>query len=246
MTCSNCGKEIMEGATYCLECGAAIDEPVVLSDIKPKNMEKALAEGKIKEKKSIVETFKSDLEKSRNYKGTLLDFSGYVKSLGSDTAALLGFLAAVLMYLAPFFSWLWNEHFKVKKTGNLFELGGKNAELALHSGIFIFMAILIMLSAIDMLAFSGCKYVGPLKAFEKNYIVRALPVVLSLIFFLIVINSKDFKTALDFIQKQEETAERLGAGFNYSGGIGVGPVMLIASEVLYVLSLFMDFAKRKK
>ena len=54
MICSNCGKEIMDGATYCLECGASIDEPVVLKDLKPKNVEEAKASGTIKEKKNFI------------------------------------------------------------------------------------------------------------------------------------------------------------------------------------------------
>ena len=236
----------MEGATYCLECGASIDEPVVLSDIKPKNVEEALAGGKIKEKKNLVEDFKDSFRNCKNYKGPFLDFSGYVKSLGADTPVLLGLISAILVYLAPFFSWLWKEHFEVKDSANLFELGGKHAELALHSGLLIFMAVLIMLSAIDMLAFSGCKYVGPLKAFENNYIIRILPAILTLIFFLIIVKSKDYSGALDFINNQEAKAEDLGSGFNYAGGMGIGVYMLITGEIIYAVSVFMNYTKRNK
>ncbi len=222
MICSNCGKEIMDGATYCLECGASIDEPVVLKEVKPK---------KVEEKKP----------KAPEY-----DLSGYIKALGNETHVLLGLLAAILVYMAPFFSWIWNEHFNVRKSANLFELGGKNAELSVNSGILIFMGVLIVLCAVDMLAFSGCRYIGPLRAFEKNYIIRALPIVLSLIFFIIVINNNKYDTALEFIKKQEATAEKLGASANYSGGMGVGPIMLISGQVIYAVSLFMDYSKRKK
>ncbi|MBE5953318.1 MAG: zinc ribbon domain-containing protein [Lachnospiraceae bacterium] len=246
MNCSNCGKEIMEGATYCLECGASIDEPVVLKDLKPKNVEEAKASGTIKEKKNFIETMKDDFAKCMSYKGPKFDFSGYIKSIGTETNVLIGLLAAILVYMAPFFSWIWSEHFRVKKTSNLFELGGKNGEFSVNSGILIFMGILIMLCAIDMLAFSGCKYIGPLKAFEKNYVIKALPIVLSLIFFIIVINNNKYDAALEFIKNQEETAQKLGSGTNYAGGMGVGPILLISGQVLYVVSLFMDYTKREK
>lgn len=246
MICSNCGKEIMDGATYCLECGAPIDEPVVLKDVKPKNMEEALAGGEIIEKGNLVEDFKNSFRNAKNYQGPFLNFSGYVKSLGSDTPMLLGLISAILVYLSPFFSWLWKEHFEVRDSANLFELGGKHAELALHSGLLIAMAVLIMLSAIDMLVFSGCKYIGPLKAFEKNYIIRILPAVLALIFLLVVLKSKDYSGALEFINNQEAKAEDLGTGFNFSGGMGLGVYMLILGDVLYVTSVLMSYMKRNK
>ncbi len=238
MICSNCGKEIMEGATYCLECGAPIDEPVVLSELKPKNMEEAMAAGELKEKKSTKEKLQ--------YDGPFLDFSGYVKSLGTNTSALIGLLAAILVYLAPFFTWMWTEHFEVKKSANLLELGGKSADLALSAGVLTAMAILIMLSALDMLVFSGCRYIGPLKSFEKNYIVRALPVVLTIIFFIVIISNNSYEQALESIKVQKETTAKLGSAINFAGGMGAGPIMLIAGQVLYAVSVLIDFAKRNK
>ena len=242
MICSNCGKEIMEGATYCLECGAPIEEPVVLSELKPKNMEEAAAGGIIKEKGNI----KNSINTTMAYEGPFLDFSGYVKSLGNNTSALVGLLAMVLVYLSPFFSWMWTEHFEVKKSANLFEIGGKNGDFAVGSGILIVMAILIMLSAIDMLAFSGCRYVGPIKGFEKNYVVRALPIVLTIIFFFVIINNNNYEMALESIKNQEESTKLLGSAVNFSGGMGVGPIMLIVGIVLYGISILLDYAKGKK
>ncbi len=226
MICSNCGKEIADGASYCLECGASVDEPVVIS---------------ASQAKEAVAASKSN----GKYEGPLLDLSGYVKSLGADTSALLGLLAAVLVYLAPFFSWIKKVHFDVKVTGNLFEVGGKNSEMSVNSGLIILMAILILLSAIDMLVFSGCKHIGPLKSFEKNYIVRALPILTTTVFFFIVINVEKYKTALEVLREQEATAEKLGAGFNFSGGMGIGPVMLIAGVVIYAVSVLLCYTKRK-
>ncbi len=246
MICSNCGKEIMEGATYCLECGASIDEPVVLKDLKPKNLEEAKASGSIKEKKNIVEAMKDDFRQCKNYKGPLFDVSGYIKSIGTETSVLVGLLASILVYMAPFFSWIWYEHFKVRKTGNLFELGGKNADLSVGSGILIVLAILIMLCAIDMLAFTGCKYIGPLKAFDNNYVIKAIPIVISLLWLLIIMKNNNYNAALDVIENQEKVAETLGVSANYSGGRGVGPILLVSGQVLYAVSLFMDYTKRKK
>lgn len=225
MICSNCGKEIPDGASYCLDCGASCDEPVVISATKAKE---AAAASKAKGKSE----------------GPIFDLSGYVKALGADTSVLIGVLAAVLVYLAPFFSWIKKVHFDVKVTGNLFELGGKNSEMSVNSGIIIFFAILILLSAIDMLAFTGCKYIGPLKKFDKNYIIRALPILTTTLFFFLVINVEKYKTALNVLKEQEATAENLGASFNFSGGMGVGPVMLVAGVVLYAVSVALSYAKR--
>jgi len=178
--------------------------------------------------------------------GPLFDLSGYVKGLGADTSILLGLLASVLVYLSPFFSWMGYKHFDVKKSANLFELGGKNAELAVGEGIIIFMAILIMLSALDMLAFSGCKYIGPLKKFENNYLLKAVPIVLTVVFMFIIINCNKYEIALGFIRKQEETAKNLGVAFNYSESIRVGMIMLILGQVIYGVTLLLDIFKRGK
>lgn len=246
MICSNCGKEIMDGATYCLECGASIDEPVVLKDLKPKNVEEAKASGTIKEKKNFIEMMKDDFRQCSNYKGPIFNLSGYIKAVGRETSVLLGLLASIVVYMSPFLNWIWYEHFKVKKAANLFEIGGKGNPLSVNSGMIIFMAILIMLCALDMLAFSGCNYIGPLKAFEKNYVIKVLPIVLSVIFLVIILKNNEYEAALAFIKEQDKTAEIFGAGNNYSGGIGIGPVALVIGQVLYAISLFMDYTKRKQ
>ncbi len=230
MTCSNCGKEINDGAAYCLECGAPIDEPVVLSEIK-----------KAPDKRKVA-------AKTTNQKteGSLFDLSGYVKGLGADTSILLGLLASVLVYLSPFFSWMGYKHFDVKKSGNLFELGGKNAELAVGEGIIIFMAILIMLSALDMLAFSGCKYISPLKKFENNYLLKAVPIVLTIIFMMVIIKCDRYELALNNIRSQAEIAKDLGGSFSYTESLRVGMIMLISGQVIYGVTVLLDIFKRGK
>lgn len=231
MICSNCNKEIEDGSTYCVECGAPIDEPVVIKDIKTKASTSKKSQGKLKD---VIQ-----------YDGPFIDFSGYVKSLGNNTAALIGLLGAILVYLAPFFSWLWQHFWDNKISANLFALGGKNDPMSLREGVLIVMAVLIILSALDMLAFSGCRYIGPLKAFEKNYIVRALPIVLTIIFLVIIMKNDAYQMAMDSIESQIQSAQNFGAGSNVDGGIGVGPVMLIAGQILYGVSICLDAFKRK-
>lgn len=238
MICSNCNKEIPEGATYCMECGAPIDEPIVLSQLKPKNAEEAAEAGVVKEKKT--------LKSMKEYEGPFFDFSGYIKSLGNDMSALLGLLGAILVYMAPFSTWIWYKLHHVKVTANLFEMGGKHGEFALYSTGIIICAIFILLSSIDMIAFSACKHIGPLKLFEKNYIVRALPIVVTVIFMLLIFNGDKYQMAIESIESQVETAKAIGAGSNYSGGKGTGPVVLIAGMVVYGVSVVVDAAKGKK
>ena len=238
MICSNCNKEIPEGATYCMECGAPIDEPVVLTKLKPKNAEEAAEAGVIKEKKTLKDM--------KDYEGPVFDFSGYVKSLGNDMSALLGLIGAILVYMAPFNTWIWYKLHHVKATANLFELGGKHGEFALFSTGIIVCAIFIILSSIDMIAFSACKYIGPLKMFEKNYIVRLLPIVVATIFLLLIINGDKYQMAVDSIASQVETAKAIGAASNYNGGTGAGMVILIVGMVIYGVSVLLDAVKGKK
>lgn len=231
MICSNCGKEIKEGATYCLECGADIETPIVITELNTKTVGDA---SDSKEKNGIIE------------KGSFFDFSGYVKSLGTSTSALVALFGAILVYLSSFYSWAWIEQWGEKTSSNLFELGGKNGDMALNQGVLIAMAVLIILSAIDMLAFSASKYIEPLKLFQNNYLVRALPIVLTVIFFVIILENNSYSHYIDSIKLQEEAGVNLGEGYNFAGGRGLGPIMLIMGQVLYGVSIFLDYAKRNK
>ncbi len=224
MICNNCGKEIQDGATYCLECGASVDEPVVIKDIKAKSVNNDAV---------IIE------------KPAFFDYSGYVKSLGTNPAMLIGLLAGILVYLSTFFSWIWISQWGEKTSRNLFELGGKNGDMAVDEKVIILMAVLIILSSIDMIAFSACEYIGPLKMFEKQYLIRALPILLTLIFFIVVVNNKDYNFLLDSIKNQETSHVELGDGYNFSGGMGAGPIMLVVGLVLYGASVFMEYMRGK-
>ncbi len=233
MICSNCGKEIHEGASYCLECGASIDEPVVIKDIKTNVASKNIGDEGQNDEARIIE------------KSKLFDYSGYVSSLGKNPAMLIGLLAGILVYLSTFFSWIWISQWGEKTSRNLFELGGKNGDMAVDEKIIIVMAVLIILSSIDMIAFSACEHIGPLKMFEKQYLLRALPIVLTLIFFIIIVNNKDYSFLLESIKNQEASHVELGENYDFSGGMGAGPVMLILGQVLYGASVYMEYLRGK-
>lgn len=231
MTCSNCGKEIKEGASYCLECGADIEAPVVLKEIKTK-----VAGG----------DDNSDGNESPQILDKFFDFSKYVKELGSNTSTLVALFGAILVYLSSFYSWMWIEQNGEKISSNLFELGGKNADIAFAEKILIVMAVLIMLSAIDMIAFSACSCIRPLVMFKDNYFVRALPIILTVFFFAIIMGNNDYSHYIESINIQEEAIVGVQNASSFSGGRGVGPIMLIVGQVLYGISIFLDYTKRNK
>lgn len=241
MVCSNCNCEIKEGATYCLECGAPMDEPVVISSVKTKNVEKdANTEGstKNKSKKGILQ-----------YEGKFFDFGEYVKALGSSPSILLGLIAALMVYVGPFLTWIWQKQHEIENSANLFDMGGSKVEVcyfALNDKTITLIAILIVLSSIDMLAFSACKYIGPLKGFETNYIVRGIPVIIVGVLLLIILGRDSYGLALENMEAQIELAEQFNKGSNYSGGKGSGPIILVVGMVLYAISVFLDYTKREK
>lgn len=238
MVCSNCNCEIEDGATYCLECGAPIDEPVVISSVKTKKVEKDANTQGSTEKQSKKGIFQ--------YEGKFFDFGGYVKALGSSPSILIGLLAALMVYVAPFLTWIWKKQFEMEYSGNLFDMGGSKGDMALDDKTITLIAILIVLSSIDMLAFSACRYIGPLKSFENNYIVRGIPVIIVGVLLLIVLGRDSYGLALENMEAQIELAEQFNQGSNFSGGKGSGPIILAAGVVLYAISVFLDYVKREK
>ncbi len=233
MICSNCNKEIREGATYCEECGAPIDEPIVLKEIKlPEKTTKK--ESKSKEKEKLAAT------------GPLFDFGGYVKGLGSSTYAILALVGGLVTYLAPFMTWMWLRLKNNKMTGNLFEIGGKNHEMSLQNNWILLIAILMMLVALCMIVMSAASYIRPLKPIHNNFIIKLAILLVAVVAFILIMSNDSYKVALDSIQQQIETAELFNYASDVDGGRGIGPTVYICGVVVYGASVVLEWFEEKR
>ena len=211
MICKNCGKEIPEGMNYCPECGESADAPVIVTSTKIK-----------KEPKKVT-----------------FNLSGYINALKTDMSVLLALIGAVVVYLSTFMSWIWEKLSGVKASGNLFDIGSKVGDKALHqTGIFV-MAIVVLIMGLSMIALSGAEFVGPLEKFSGNKLVKLIPVVVCIALFIIILKNDAYNVALNHIEEYKQTVENMGMGSAYKGGRGIGPVLYIIGNALYTLSVFI-------
>ncbi len=228
MVCKNCGHEIEEGADFCLECGESISEPVVITNIK--------VEKKPEKREEDIDY--GDLSK--------YDISGYINSLGNNKVNLLAFFGAFLVYLSPFFTWLHQLYFGEEEKGSLFDIAGKNLEIATDSAMLKFVAILIIVVGILMLIVSASAYLGPIKKYQNKDVFRYLPVILGTVAVIIVFADGAYPDAIDAIEVMTEKFRAVGAGKDiYDGGPGVGPLLFILGMVLYIISLLLYKKERK-
>lgn len=249
MICKNCNKDIPAGSEYCPECGAPMDEPVVISMTKEdiKNANKKLNKKKsIKHKKSEGALKKSSNGARLAAEGPLFNLPGYAKSLKDDSANFLGLIGALILFYSPFMTWLWEELWEKKKTASLFDMGGKSAELALGKPVIIFFAVLVLITAIAMLAESARENIRPLRPYADNILIRLAPVAAAIIILILIMVNKEYSVAINNINEIMEKAENMGASKNYDGGRGIGIVFYIAGTVIYTLSVVFDMSKGKK
>ncbi|MCM1399542.1 MAG: zinc ribbon domain-containing protein [Clostridium sp.] len=231
MQCSNCGKEIKDGMDYCMECGAPIEEPAVLSK----------------------ETIKASQKKAPQMieeQGSFFDLSGYVDKLKSSITILLAFIGALLLYFSSFSSWIWSRLFDDKTSANLFDLGSKSQELYLGSSKFLILGILTFAAGLLMLIMSASTFIRPLKKISTNkllaLILKLLPVIISIIVLILILKDNAYSTAYNNIKSQIELAKSLGASSNFDGGRGLGPILYIAGTCIYAVSVLIDILENRE
>lgn len=262
MVCKECGKEITdETLGYCPECLAPLDEPVVISmskdDIKKANKDFEKKEKELQKKAEETAKAKAKetakLSKENNsiqmeeaYKGPFLNLIGYVKSLGSEISNLLVLIGAVLLYISPFLPWVWQTLHKVHKKGNLFDMAGKNADMAIKTPILGVMAILLLLSGFMMMFISAREYFKPIWKYRNNFIVRLIPLVLSIIAFVVILKNKNYCDYLSSMKSLKDTAISLNQSSVFSYGRGLGFIFCIAGIAIYAVATLFDYIKYKK
>ena len=214
MVCKNCGHEIEEGADFCLECGESISEPVVITNIK--------VEKKPEKKEEDIDY--GDLTK--------YDISGYINSLGNNKVNLFAFFGAMLVYLSPFFTWLHQLYFGEEEKGSLFDIAGKNLEIATGSTMLKIVAVLIIIVGIFMLVVSASAYLGPIKKYQNKDVFRYIPVILGTVTVIIVFIDGAYLDAIEAIEVMTDKFRAVGAGADiYNGGPGVGPLLFIIGMI---------------
>lgn len=226
MLCKNCGKEIKEGMDYCMECGAPIEEPAVITLTK----EQLKAPKKKAEPDAVT--------------GPFFDLSGFVNNLKSSVSMLLAFIGAILLYLSSFSTWLWEQLFDQKKSANIFDLGNKSGEMYIGKASFLILGIIILITGLLMLIMSADPYIRPLKSFGnsevKRTILKCVPIIISIIIFILIWKNNLYEQAYNNIKNQIDFAKSIGSSSNYTGGRGVGPILYICGVALYTLSVLFE------
>lgn len=260
MVCKECGKEIADGMDYCPECGAPVEEPIVIKmskdDIKKANKE---LEKKEKENKKIsnkIQNRDNDYDEQKEYQGSFINLIGYVKSLAGNMSKMLSFAGAVLLYISPFLAWLYQELHKVRTSGNLFDLGSKvvkdqwgtevNTTITLGSKFFSVMAIVILLSGFCMMVFSAREYIKPMWKYRNKLLIRFIPVVTSIIAFVLIFTNKHYKELIDNYKSLKEIAKSTGSTGVFSYGHGLGPILCAAGIILYFISILFDLPSKRR
>lgn len=224
MVCSNCGKELPEGAAYCDNCGADIDTPVVLKATK-------------------VEPPKETRLKAE---GPFINSLGFIKSIKDETAVLIGMIAAIIFYLSPFFSWIWENAQGEKIKASLFDLGGNTNAFGTGNKIIVLCAILAVLCGFMMILMTASENVRPLRPYSDNMLIRMIPVILAVVIFVIMFTSPAYKNIYAELMLNVERAERLGVADKFNGGRGLGPVFYVVGTIMYAISVFVHKASIKK
>ncbi len=226
MECKNCGKEIKEGMDYCMECGAPIEEPAVIT----------LTKDDLKAAKKKPET--------PVVTGPFFDFSAYIGNLKSSVSLFLAFLGAILLYLSSFSTWIWYQLFDEKKSANIFDMGIKSNEMYIGKSSFLIFGIIVLVTGLLMLVVSASSCIRPLKAFcssdIKRIFLKALPIIIAVIIFILIWKNDSYVQSYNNIKSQIDLAQKIGAHANYNGGRGAGPVLYIAGVALYTLSTLFD------
>ncbi len=211
MVCKGCGREIEDGREYCDICaGLEADTEVVRitrDDLKKMNRK----------------------EPRLKPEGPLLNLEGYAHSLKGNFTNIQALLGAVLLYLAPFCSWMKREEQNVVLRGSLFDVGGRNAELAVRRNALIVCGVIMLLMAVFMLVFSARENIRPLRPYADFYILRLVPVVPGIAAYIFVVNNSAYREALAI-----------------SGTVtGVGNILCLAGLILYALSVVFDRFREK-
>ena len=203
MTCKKCGAEIQEGLDYCMECGESTEERIVITS-----------------RKLPVEA------------QPFLDFSGYVKSLSSNLYNVMALIGAICLYLSPFFRWMSKMAYDEKISANLFDIGSDTGDLALNQANITLMAMVIVIMGIYMLAMSAREYLRPVKNYADNLIVRIIPIIVSIVVFVLILVNKEFSNATKL--------------YNVELYKCLGPIFLVVGIVIYSLSVIMEIMQSRE
>lgn len=211
VVCKGCGKEIEDGQEYCDACAGIEDDAEVIritrDDLKKLNRK----------------------EPRLKAEGLFLDLEGYARSLRGDFTNILALLGAVLLYLAPFCSWMKREDRNGTQWGSLFDVGGKNAELAVHQNVLIVCSVVILLMAVSMLVFSARENIRPLRPYADAYLLRLIPVVPGIAAYIVILKNSAYSAALAVSGTSP----------------GIGKIICAVGLIVYTLSVIFDRFREK-
>lgn len=167
MICKHCGNEIKDGMNYCMECGEPIEEQIIVKSIEELPLEAR----------------------------PLIDLGGYIRELVSNVYVLLTFLGAICMYLSVFLKWTSTNINGEIKGGDLYDMAAENSGFYIGKSKLFFLASVILLMAVFMLLYSGKRNVRFLIRAGENKLIGIIPIVISLIAFILIVTDKAYVEA---------------------------------------------------
>ncbi len=167
MTCKHCGSEIKDGMDYCMECGESVEDKLIVMSVNELPVDAR----------------------------PLINLGGYIKELVSNMYVLLTFLGALCMYLSVFMKWTCgNVHGKIKG-GDLFDMVSENSSFYIGDKKIFYYALIILLMGVAILLYSGRRNIRFLARVENNKLAGIVPIVVSLVAFMMVITNKAYSEA---------------------------------------------------
>lgn len=212
MICKECGKEVAENLEYCDSCGAPLKELAAIH----------ISSEKMKELTKKKPRLQAD--------GMLVDLEGYAASLVGNWTNILALLGTILVYCSTTFAWMTrdtvrDEHF----TASLFDLAGKNADIAMKQPILLVYAIGILVMGIFMLIFTARENIRFLRPFADTYVLRLLPALIAIVLYVLVQNNRVYAHMLTL-----EGYER-----------GIGATLCVIGLFVYCISVVLDAIRRQ-
>ncbi len=166
----------------------------------------------------------------------------YFNSFKGDVMKIVGFVGAILIFLAPLFNWC---SMKIKygkkseKDGfNMFKLAGDDG---IDSGIFVFFALMIMICGVALILWDMADYIpalGNIKAKMGKVPVNLIIIGVALLFFFLAFFNGDL---MDGIKYGKETIK----DYDLKGhsNHGFGPIIMIIGMVCSALPSVMKMTK---
>ena len=172
MVCEQCNAKIKDGLDFCQECGAPVQEAVIIT---------------------CMDDIPLDAQ-------PFVNLVEYVKCLTTNIYSLMALVGAICLYLSPFMTWSYGNIGGEKVKADLFDIGNQYGDLALNKPIITILGILILFCGVIMMAMAGRTGIRPLKKYADIVIIRFIPGAMAIILFVVQLMNKSYKVQRELYQ----------------------------------------------